>query len=295
MTIFNPPKFLTHSLIGAVGLSAIAILASPQAVKAAKECGLFEGTVQGLDWVSNCPEGSDHFGNTWAKVHFEVLPDNPFGIAPGLYWEIFGGPAWITRAEGANGVIETIIEEELTSIPELGNLGIPLTLIGSGTGAIVDDGSADDYDGVAGSGYAGSFFEVFPQISSDNFSLSALDPMTDVLRVYGDRGLIGVSPEAIVPPAPGEPGYIPPAPTYPGLNVECDPVGEVAINYCGLLDAPPVELFVDGDPDQPSGIFIVAETHTVHPSVPEPSTTLGLLFLGLGSVVGMKRRDKAKK
>ncbi|MDJ0729775.1 MAG: PEP-CTERM sorting domain-containing protein [Crocosphaera sp.] len=29
--------------------------------------------------------------------------------------------------------------------------------------------------------------------------------------------------------------------------------------------------------------------------VPEPSTTLGLLFLGLGSVVGMKRRDKAKK
>ncbi|HAC64429.1 MAG TPA: hypothetical protein DCF68_13040 [Cyanothece sp. UBA12306] len=29
--------------------------------------------------------------------------------------------------------------------------------------------------------------------------------------------------------------------------------------------------------------------------IPEPSTTLGLLFLGLGSVAGMKRKDKAKQ
>jgi hypothetical protein len=291
MTILNPPKFVTRSLIGAMGLSAIAFLGVPDvAFASGAECGLNEGVIQGLDWVSNCPEGSDHFHNTWATVIFNVLPGNPLGLIPGTYQEIFGGPAWIIREQGANGIINTTIQEGLTNIPALGDLGLSVSLIGNGTGAIVDDGSVDDYDGLANSGYAGSYFDVLAQIDSNNLSLIALNP----LRVYGDRGLTGVSPDAIIPPAPGEPNYIPPNPNYPGLN--CNPIGEVAINYCGLLlGAPPVELFIDGNPNQSAGIFIVAETHTVHPPVPEPSTTLGLLFLGLGSVAGLKRKNKTQE
>jgi hypothetical protein len=290
MTIFNPPKFVTRSLMGAVGLSAIALLGVPEVAKASgADCGLFEGSVQGPDWVSNCPEGSDHFPNTWATIHFLVDDSNPFDIPEGLYYEVFEGPAWITREQGADGVIVTTIFEELISIPELGmgpdgaGLGFPIELIGNGTGAITD---------LDGDGFADSFFDVSPTLEIDGLGpdpifLSTL-PEDGPLTVFGDRPLIGVSPDVIIPPE---------FPITPGLDcTPTDPFDDgIAINYCGIDGAAPLQLFINDDPELPTGIFIVAETHTVHPHVPEPSTTLGLLFLGLGSVAGLKRRDKAKK
>lgn len=233
----------------------------------AADCGKTQGAIIGLDWVSNCPEGGDIFTETWARVLIEVQPGNPFGLTPGTFDVMLGGPAKIFREPGEDGVIETWIFEELTGF--LGD--IPITLVGKGSGAITD---------LDGDGHADSFFDVFSSVIIDSpsgpITLSTIDPV----NVEGDRTLQGVSPDIIIPKPPEF------------ANSECLPSPPVAINYCGTGSTP---LFFLDDPNQPAGIIIVAETHTVHPSVPEPSTTLGLLLLGLGSVFGLKRRDKAKK
>ena len=134
---------------------------------------------------------------------------------------------------------------------------------------------------------ADSFFDVFAQIETPDGIWTALDP----IKVTGDRLLKGVSPDML---SPEERTY---DPTYfgatncPELNDKYDPNDQevVAIAYKGCT---PVTLF---DEDNNPVAILHSEIHIVHPSVPEPSTTLGLLFLGLGSIAGLKRKDKAKK
>ena len=127
MTIFNPPKFVTRSLIGAVGLSAIAFLGVPESASANVVCGLNQGSfVQGPNWVSECPEGMDLFPKSWAILDIWLL--NPDGSMGQQFDNLmFMGPAKITREEGSNGIILTQISETLVAeIPGLG----PLTLTG---------------------------------------------------------------------------------------------------------------------------------------------------------------------
>ncbi|RMF20695.1 MAG: hypothetical protein D6756_13745 [Cyanobacteria bacterium J083] len=275
MNFSNSTKLLSRSLIGAIGLSAIALLASPGTASAALECGVSEGSAfTGATWVSNCPEGMDLFPNSWAKIELEFLPGNVFEVAPGNSIIELGGPAKITREEGNNGVINTIIEETLTGVFN----NISVTLTGNGTGAIVDDGGADDFDNIANNGFAGSFFEVGTQIDIGGTILSTLEPV----RVEGDRPLVGVSPDRILPP--GFPGSPDSALNCPRPDLAVPPI---SIAYCGNI---PADLFVNDDPTMPAGVRILAEVHTVHPHVPEPAATLGTLLFGLGSIFSLKRK-----
>ncbi|MDJ0597665.1 MAG: PEP-CTERM sorting domain-containing protein [Crocosphaera sp.] len=81
---------------------------------------------------------------------------------------------------------------------------------------------------------------------------------------------------------------------YSRFRLTCDPVGDVppftevsSTEDCNTF--PQEEMLV--------GEIVIShgEVEDYPMAVPEPSTTLGLLFLGLGSVVGLKRKDKAKK
>ena len=198
--------------------------------------------------------------------------------------------------DGNLSVIKTNIEERFS--------GGGFTLTGTGTGAIVE---ATDF-GINRPDLAWSFFNVFATIEGGFGQAKNSAPIV----VEANQWLTGVSPQDIAP--------VGPPPTLPSSFVgtpneaicdETDPLA--AILYCGFDD---VQFFLvnddgqfideNGDPiaDQnnpnPSNGAVLygtltKEVHGVPPHVPEPSTTLGLLFLGLGSVVGIKRRDKAKK
>ena len=257
-------------------MSAIALLGSPEAAKASgADCGINQGGLfQGLDWVSNCPEGVDVFPNTWAGIIVQI---------PGLpnVTEVkLQGPATITRSAGNNGRIETIISEVLVAtIPGLGEI----TLTGEGTGAIVDDGGPEDFDGIANNGIAGSFFDVVTTIDTP---LGTFDTGGVEVPVVGDRALVGVSP-SVIPPIPINPLTAFNPPCTPDLQDLVEPL--VAIAYCGTT---PVPLF--DEQGNPVG-QIVAEIHVVHPeTVPEPSVTAALALFGLAGLKGLKKQSSLK-
>ena len=275
MTFSNFSKLLSRSLIGAVGVSAIALLGSPEAAKASgADCGITQGGLfQGVDWVSNCPEGVDVFPNTWAGIIIEIPAIDPNPISVKLQ-----GPATIIREEGNNSRINTTIAEILVGIiPGIGEV----TLTGEGTGAIVDDGGSEDIDNIANNGFAGSFFDV---VTTINTPLGTFDTGGVAVPVVGDRALVGVSP-SVIPPIPISPLTAFNPPCSEELQDLAEP--SVAIAYCGTT---PITLF--DDQGNPAG-RIVAEIHVIHP-VPEPSITAGLALFGLAGLKGLKKKSSLK-
>ncbi len=239
MTILNPTKFVTRSLIGAVGLSAIAFCGVAQAQNA--------DIVAGIDFLFT-PANSD------TRVDFGV------------------GPVFFTGVPVLPGGTDTAVER-------------------------LDDCTFD----AMGKCTVGLQFE--------SLNLMSRGPVEE----FGNQKVF-----LMLDPDPDGDG-----------NADPQPISEMTLMDMGnnmaswtntldfnwklvdSLDDPQATIFARGmemfvgsglgtfDND---GNFIVktyddqaAFARHTDQKVPEPSTTLGLLFLGLGSAVGLKRRDKAKK
>ena len=310
MTIFNPSKFVTRSLIGAVGLSAIAVLGVPEITKAAPDCG------PGDNWIETCESGMDFLRGTTAYLMFNLEGGEMVNLildadeAVKITREdpvdsIVGDPDFagvdVGFGEGNVGITDDNLSVIKTNIEERFSGG-GFTLTGTGTGAIVE---ATDF-GINRPDLAWSFFNVFATIEGDFGQAKNSAPIV----VEANQWLTGVSPQEIAPVGP--PPELPSSFVGTANGEICDETDPLAaILYCGFEE---VQFFLvndegefideNGDPlpdqDDPTlgGVLygtLTKEVHSVPPHVPEPSTTLGILFLGLGSVVGLKRRDKAKK
>ena len=267
-------------VLGAVALSAIALLGMSQSAKAEVECGLFEGSkAVGSDWVSKCPEGSDHFPKSWAFIDLwldvplienilqqDIFPDNFTGHLTGDNALMFSGPVWVERKAGNDKGIQTILKHKLTGNNEF--LG-ELVLKAAGEGAIKDNGF----------GRASSFFDI-------DFTIGAGDLLFGGnTLVSADRLLLGVSPDMLDN-----------GPATEKLCPHDDP--KAAVQYCGngdlwLLDSNGNHVKdINGNPIK---VGSLSETHIVHPRVPEPSTAAASIFVGLAAIFGLKRKQQSNK
>lgn len=293
-------KPVTTGLIGAVGLG-VALLGIPEGAKAAPSCG------PGDNWIATCQPGSDILLDTKAYLQFDIVGQGVVDLVLG------GDPVTITRGtpvdsivgdsdfagidvgfgdgnvgitDGERTVIKTRIEERFTFGDYI--------LTGTGAGAIVQ---ATDF-GIPRPDLAWSFFTVFAEIEGPFGKARNQAPII----VEANNWLVGVSPQQISPIAP------PPAlpSSFVGSSDEdiCqDPLA--AILYCGFRS---VDFFLVND----NGDFIDSsgnpatnpadyvrfgelkrEIHSV-PPIPEPSTVLGLIAVGLSSIVGFKGKKEQK-
>ncbi len=262
----------------------------PESAQAAGDCGLSEGRfAQGSDWVSQCPPGLDRLRNTWVNLNLEII-DPVTGVPSILNNQMFGGDAFVWREAGDNGVIVTELTHRL--IGDIPGLGQVILQVGDGDpngqnqGDLFSSGQIIDTNG---DGFASSFFDVFFEIevpSGERWRNST------ALTIYGDRPLLGVPPNVIMP---AEPNSAPNDILIPPLV--CIEVPPVAINYCGT--GVPTSFFSAGDDGEfgtPDDILrgrILAETHTIHPRTPEPSALLALM--GLGAMLGWTKKRRALK
>ncbi|NET28085.1 PEP-CTERM sorting domain-containing protein [Okeania sp. SIO1I7] len=266
MNIFKSSRLVTRSLIGALGLSAIALFGVVAPAAAEADCGPGEG------WVNNCEAGTDHFSNSWINIHlwWDIpalegivgdLPDD-FSMED---WIMVKGPVWVEREAGENNVINTTLSHTLSGNHDFFG---PLTLETTGTGQIteVEPGLAD------------SFFEV-------DFTLNGM--FGGKTTIIADRLLKGVSPDA--------PSVLPgvfPNPSNPTGCPSTDSVN-AAVIYC---NTDPTTLFYFGaDGEYGGGDDIVvgtihSEEHIIH--IPEPSMVLASIF-GLGAMLGLKRKKES--
>jgi hypothetical protein len=307
----NTSKLLTRSLVGAMGLG-IALLGMPESAKASPSCG------PGANWVATCSPGTDTLLGTKAYLKYNIS-----GQINNIVLQ--GSPVTITRespvdsivndpdfagidigfGEGNVGltdqnlsVIKTQIEESFSgNVPGLGQI----TLTGKGNGAIVQ---ATDFNLPNNPELAWSFFTVFAEVEGSFGKAKNIDPIV----VEANQWLTGVSPQEIAPVDPP-----PPLPSsFFGLlnGTECNETDPLAaILYCGfgnLANNDPIPFYlvnnngdfidINGDPttDPAQRVLfgsLVSEVHGV-PPVPEPSTAAGLVLLGLGSLFGLKRKNK---
>ncbi|NEO55722.1 MAG: PEP-CTERM sorting domain-containing protein [Okeania sp. SIO3B5] len=300
MNIFKSSRFVTRSLIGALGLSAIAIFGVPESAKAI-DCGAnFPSGSPG--WVNDCPGGIDMFDSLLNfELELDLLGDD--GIPETTVSLTASGPTKIWRGDGANGTIETeIFDLRLTGTSS--DFGDFTIIAGDGIGNGLDDGRLHSFGAITQrtddigtpedeSALADSFFEVFFEIQGLPIgSLSNNGSLTPTrIRLDGDRGMAllgGAFPGS--GPVGGQQG-----PVENGCTGDLFQYGTIV--YCSTND--PVDVFTAG-PDQMFGTqddqregITLNEAHI--PTIPEPSTTLGLLFFGLGSVAGIKRKNKTQE
>lgn len=258
------------SILGAVGISAIAVLGAPEVAKAAVDCG------PGVDWVSDCEAGSDRFKKSWANIHIEwdlpaleqLLGMTPPPVFEEPTWIMLSGPVWVDREAGENGVIETTLFHELTGSDDFFG---DITLGADGTGQIIQNP-----DGIG----ARSFFDV--DFTIDAGGLSFFGDTT----VYGDRPLYGVSPDKL---PNGEIGTNPGIGGFPP-NFDCPSSDDIdaAIIYCNDGTSPLFATLPNG-----ADILVgrITEEHIVH--VPEPTTAIASVLLGLGGLFGLKRKQQS--
>lgn len=260
------------SVLGVVGLSAIAVLGAPEVAKAAVDCG------PGVDWVSDCEAGSDHFSKSWANIHIEwdlpgleaLLGMIPPPVFQEPSWIMLSGPVWVDREAGDNGVIETTLFHELTGSDDFFG---DITLGANGTGQIIQN---PDLIG------ARSFFDVDFTIDASGFSFFGNT------MIYGDRPLNGVSPDmlpnGVIGTNPAIDGF-PPNFICPSSS---DPTVDASIIYCNDGTSPLFATLPDGTP-----ILVgrITEEHIVHP-VPEPATAITSLLIGLGGLFGLKKKQQ---
>ncbi|MGK7887580.1 MAG: PEP-CTERM sorting domain-containing protein [Crocosphaera sp.] len=276
MTIFNPPKFVTRSLIGAVGLSAIAVLGVAESVKAA-DVNL------GTDYLYT-PGGGITFLDFNGEgglglVPFEGMPidDTKIGFTDTI----------VQRQEDCTFVNGSCtVDIEMT---DLKLMSLDGTLLATQNPNVASTGEMTIKD----NGRFDSILEANVIITGDNLP----DPI-EIIKVFE------------VENARWSPNPTPVSGSAPPLiiNVGDDTIsfGEMVIaddqtantHDNGMPDFFVLDALHDSG-DGTHGVFRACDTDPndlpCKRPVPEPSTTLALLFLGLGSVVGIKRRDKAKK
>jgi hypothetical protein len=286
-------KLWTSSLLGYLSflsIGAIAFLGTAESVKAQAVCS------PGNGWVSQCQAGEDIFPVSDAILDLWLFDPNG-----GMEQKILelSGPAKVTRLDpvdaiandplrGGNvgifnnylGVIPTLLEESF----EIDGL----KLTGIGYGAIIEATE----NNIPRSDLASSFFNVFATIEGDFGKAKNMD----LVHVDGDRWLVGVPPNVI----PG-------VPEPPNLPIQPDPrCGQGAnplatIIYCGFEE---VDFFLVDDNDE----FILdandnkirvatlhGEQHVVIPPVPEASTGLSSVLIGLTGMWLLKRKELLNK
>ncbi|MEA5532429.1 PEP-CTERM sorting domain-containing protein [Crocosphaera sp. XPORK-15E] len=232
MTILNPPKFVTRSLIGAVGLSAIAFFGVTESVKAAD-------INAGIDYLFT-PLGSD----TWVdfdqsgpmgRVYFKGVP-----VLPG------GADTAVERlndcdfdATGKCTIDLQFVSLNLmsvTPVAEFGNQNVFLMLDDTQTQPVSSMTLMD-------MGNMASWTNTL------DFYWKLVDSQNNILQT-GFESFIGS-----------------------GLGTYDSNGGFIVKTYDDSA----------------------AWARHTDKKIPEPSTTLGLLLLGLGSVAGIKRKGSTEK
>ena len=245
MTIFNPNKFVTRSLMGAVGLSAIALFGVAESVKAVD-------INAGIDYlITPSPEDG---GLTQVDL-------SPFGINAQIPFK--GVPTFKFTAD-------TLVERKEDCTFVAGECTVGLQIVGL---------NLTNAEPIPGFGDQVVFLTLDDSIDPQ--------PMGDItLMDNGDGTASWINFLPVPWKLVDENGD-------PIVDQNLDPiVGLAEFDGSGIG-------IIQGNRD-----FIVQEFDDqdlldrhqgIGPKVPEPSTTLGLLLLGLGSVVGIKRRDKVNK
>lgn len=297
-------KNRAKSIVGVASLSAISLLGVPQSASAKDICG------PGAHWVDTCTKGVDYFPQSTAILDLWLMP-------PGAPREqitlTLSGPATVLRDDPVddllgdpdfqplledprfpgdllgkdnnhNGVIKTYLKETFT--------GSGITLTGKGVGAITE---ATEF-GINSPELASSFFGVFATIDGPFGKARNIDPII----VYGDRWLIGVPPNVIPGMLPPPPRPVPPFPPPVPPDPQCgstDP--RVAIIYCGfgkdffLVNDEGKFIYKNGKKIKVATLH--SERHVIYKSVPEPSTALASVFVGLTAMLALKKKRLSKK
>ncbi len=278
-------------VLGAVALSAIALVGMPQSAKAADTCG------PGNHWVDTCTSGTDWFNSNayidlW--LNFDPQTGDPLSTPFGAQLK-FSGPTHIFRGDpvdaimghpllGSRGEMDEhldVIETEIFDLQLTGPGGLKL-IAGDGIGNLQDD---QDHPSLYSPGViieqpgnpalADSFFNVFFELQG-----TALGPLRNMnpAILTANRGLAGVPPNNF---------------TH-GPEINSCPPQPFPIAYCGG----PVDLWAAGadgefwtDDDINVGT-IHSETHEI--AIPEPSTALASIFVGLSAIFGLKRKQQSK-
>lgn len=304
ISLQKPVKNQAKSVLGVAALSAIALLSVPKPAVAADTCG------PGHNWVDTCTAGVDEFPQSTAILDLWLM-------FPGTPMEqktvILSGPATVFRDDPVddllgdpdfqplledprfpgyllgkdnnhNGVIKTYLKETFT--------GSGITLTGKGVGAIT---KATEF-GIDSPELASSFFGVFATIDGPFGKARNIDPVI----VYGDRWLIGVPPDVIPGMLPPPALPVPPPPPPVGPDPQCgstDPL--VAIIYCGfgkdffLVDDEGKFIHKNGKKIKVATLH--SERHVVYKSVPESSTALASVFVGLTAMLALKKKRLSQK
>ncbi len=250
MTIFNPPKFVTRSLMGAVGLSAIAFLAVPEAAKALSFAA-------GTDYLQTLPGTFSEIPGI-GLVDLMGVPKGPFGSSTVVER---GACEMIPNTDSCQATLlmthlslKSVNPVSIPGVPDLVDIHIGLSPNELSTGLMT---ITEEPDGSLT--FTQDPFNVY-------YTVTPKDPITG---------------EVIDPPGTFEP--------VPG------PGQEYPINFNmggGIGERVGDDGFVVVQFDEQA---LTARHRGRNVTIPEPSTTLGLLFLGLGSVASLKRRDKANK
>ena len=351
MTIFNPPKFLTHSLIGAVGLTAIALLGVAEVAHAGKlragkdfwktpEDG---GTIEIPDLFPDDPDingilipenfffpGSDPLLITEGAKNLTGHPiEDLMGMLPGpaeqdpaICFDRHGNAV----SENSEHVVDCIppsdpemdlawtdtIVERLTDSTQLSEQGdmalIPIQMRMVSLVGRLDNGNCLQDNGcfeVTGGPETVRYF--LKATAADEQRIGLLKLTVTGVREMGNMTFIDGIPSIGLDEAcalnddqtainlESFPDTLDPnnPPTCLGLPVTYN----LAFKNADTGELTETTIFSDTlileDGTQPGNEADVY--FTFKKTTPEPSTTLGLLFLGLGSIAGLKRKDKAKK
>ncbi|MDJ0597664.1 MAG: PEP-CTERM sorting domain-containing protein [Crocosphaera sp.] len=330
MTIFNPPKFLTRSLMGAVGLSAIAVSITAPAAHAGKLRAGFDF------WKTPDGGGTVEIPEIMIQGGFITMDEMsslPFTIPAGVY-VLDGHPTGTMGLEQQQETVicfdqhgnavsgdsehvvqclpepnvpdpdplewtDTIVErlEDSAQLSEVGDMDIipirmkSVSLVSQDVIPVPfdDDGTVITKDYVIKATAADE------QLTGNlKLTVTEVEQMGNMTFIRGIPSIgdpndpNNVCVQNIESFDPDSPNFVPDCLGLPvsfdlAFKNVADPNDVSQTFFSGMI---PLE---DGTVD-PSRVFFEFKKTT-----PEPSTALGLLFLGLGSVVSLKRKDKAKK
>ncbi len=290
MTIFNPTKFVTRSLMGAVGLSAIALFGVAESAKAVD--------IQlGTDYFES-PAGGSSFlfdlnMNGEIDLPDEVVPLQGLPIEP-RFLENTSIDTVVQRLEDCTFVGgECLISIEMTQL-SLETIE-PVTINGfeydvfttldpdqktTGKMLIRDDGTFD------------SFLEVFykAEFTAINDDAPEIDDFFDSFQQVDPTNMIPANATGALVQLNSEWGHTP-IPGITDLVYARDPQLANCHGDIDLLTCASNDFFAVGSVPHEKGSPTFPEGHTTVtsddgivaniPTIPEPSTTLGLLFLGL--------------
>lgn len=243
MTIFNPPKLFTRSLIGAMGLSAIAFCGVAQAQNA--------DIVAGIDFLFT-PADSDtrvdfDENGPMAPVFFTGVPVLPGGTDTAV--ERLDDCTFDPMGKCTVGLqFENLNLVSRQAVPEFGDQLVFLMLDPDPDG----DGNPDEQP-ISEMTLMDIGNNMATWTNTLDFNWKLVDSLTDPEATILARGM-----ESFIGSGKGT----------------LDDDGNFTV------------LTYDDE---------AAFARHTDQKIPEPSTTLGLLFLGLGVVAGLKRKDKAKK